>query len=568
MDTWRWITAKLALKWWRSDMSGGVLDFLNAFNQTGDVLSKAARNYELAKLSKEKDTAVYNPDQVDQKAAISGAVDADGKPLYTVTTDANGQTQVQSNLPADDGTQPAPFNIAANGTQYLGKTYDHAITDSERSSAKNLAMSGILSKWGDPEGALRAQDSALAFQRQAKNDSQGDQRFAWDKTRSERDQRQGDQAEADQKTMRDVDQKTADWFKSRLANQDGTQRAATMDDHLAASQYRASALTEAGKVEAAGKAIADHNSQALIKIQLDTAQRDQDLTKTASALAAGDLNAVKDFYNKYVPDGAKVVNVTRDDKGQINIQRESMDGRPMPPTIMKDTGQLTSALAAFKDPLALYNWTQNEFRNNLATNADKRGEKELALRGETVSIARDAATTTKKDTELMRTAGVAYEKARQAGDQPGMNAATLDLIKAGGVNPGAASTNDPAEVKLARALMQANPGMDMKTALQDAISKKGKSLDEIHQTFVEAGIKNMSSAEDSVKKADDVMTQMGYKKSGGRWLQAAGAATPATPTKPTSEADAQAQAKAAVAGGADKAAVNARLKTLGFKPID
>jgi hypothetical protein len=341
-----------------------------------------------------------------------------------------------------------------------------------------------------------------------------------------------------------------------------------MDDHLAASQYRASALTEAGKVEAAGKAIADHNSQALIKIQLDTAQRDQDLTKTASALAAGDLNSVKDFYNKYVPDGAKVVSVTRDDKGQINIQRESMDGRPMPPTIMKDTGQLTSALAAFKDPLALYNWTQNEFRNNLATNADKRGDKQLALEGQRVKLAVDAADSTSEDRDLMRTAGVAYEKARQAGDQPGMNAATLDLIKAGGTNPGAASANDPAEVKLARAMMQAGMATDMKGALEMAISKKGQSADEMHKSFVEAGIKNMSSAEDSVKKADDVMGAMGFKKVGGRWSQTPGAATPATPTKPASEADAQAQAKAAVAGGADKTAVNARLKTLGFKPID
>jgi hypothetical protein len=547
---------------------GGFNDFISAFNQGFDTVNKIGKDYEISKLMQDKGTAVYNPDQVDQRAAIEGAVDADGKPMYSVDTTADGQTRVQSNLPADDGTQPAPFNIAANGTQFMGKTVDHPMTDVEKASTRNMAMSGIMAKYGDAEGAMRFQDSALAMQRGAKQDAQGDQRFAWDKSRAERDQRQGDQTEADQKVMRDVDQKTGEWFKGRLTNPDGTERAPTMDDHLAASQYRAGQLTEAGKVEAAGKAIAEHNSQALIKIQLETAQRDQDLAKTSSALSAGDLNAVKDFYNKYVPDGAKVVAVTRDDKGQISIQRETMDGKPMPPTVMKDTGQLASALASFKDPLALYNWTQNEFKNNLLTNADKRGEKQLNLEGERVSIARDAANTTKADTEALRTAGAAYEKARQAGDQTGMNAATLEMIKAGGVNPGAASANDPAEVKLARAMMQAGMATDMKGALEMAISKKGQSADEMHKAFVEAGIKNMSSAEDSVKKADDVMGAMGFKKVSGRWTQTAGAGAPATPTKPANEADAQTQAKAAIAGGADKAAVNARLKTLGFKPID
>ena len=47
------------------------------------------------------------------------------------------------------------------------------------------------------------------------------------------------------------------------------------------------------------------------------------------------------------------------------IQRESLDGRALAPYTMKDTGQLLSALNSFNDPMALYSWSQNEFKNNL-----------------------------------------------------------------------------------------------------------------------------------------------------------------------------------------------------------
>jgi hypothetical protein len=517
----------------------------------------AQKKSEIADLSKEQDSKIYTDEQSQQLEAIANAKDQDGNPLYKLEAAPDGSYQVSQTAPGADGQPVAPATIAAGGTSFLGKTYDKPLTDTQRSAAKQLAMAGIMDKHGDTEGGMRFRDNALALQRGEKADAQNDQRFAWDKSRNERDIRQGDQAEKDQQTLRDVDSKTADWFKSKLTNPDGTQRAATIDDHLAASQFRAGALTEAGKVGEAGKVMAEHNTQSLVKIQLEGAQRDQDLGKTAAALNAGDLGAVKDFYNKYVPDGAKVTNVTRDAKGQINIERESLDGQKMPPTVLKDTGQMVAALASFKDPMALYQWSQNEFRNNLALRQDSR-------EGARLGLAQDAASTGKKDTQALRDAGVAYEKARQTGDNEGMKKATLDLIQAGGVSPGAASSNAPAEVKLAQAMVSAGMAPDMRSGLEMAISKKGMSGDEIHNGFVSAGIKNMSSAADSVTKADEAMKAMGYTKANGRWSSAPSAA----PSKPASETDAQTQAKAAIAGGADKSKVNERLKSMGFKTID
>ena len=548
---------------------GGVLDFLNAFNSTTETGQKFMKNFELMKLAKEQETPTYTQDQQDQRAAIEGAVDSDGKPLYTVSTDPAGKTVVQSNLPDDSGNQPAPFSIASQGTNYLGKTYNHPLTDTDRSVAKNIAIAGILGKYGDTEGAMRFQNAAVGLQRQEKQDSQNDQRFDWEKGRAEREQRLAAQTDADAELVRNVDKSTGDWLTKRLTNTDGTQRDATMDDHLAASQFRARALTEAGKADMAQKVMAEHNAQALTKIQLETAERNQDIGKVTAALGTGDLSAAQDFYNKYVPDGAKVTGIDKDPKsGAVTVHRETMDGKPMPDTVLKNTDQLAATVQSFTNPAALYNWTQSPFQNTIALNADKRGDKQVQIAAGHLQIARDKATSEITDANALRAAGVDYEKARQAGDEAGMKAATLKIIQAGGTAPGVGSDKDPAEVKLANAMLKAGLATDMKSALEMAISKKGQSGDSIHQAFVEAGIKNMSSATDSVAKADEAMSAMGYKKSNGRWMPADSGAKSANSAKPASEADARKQAQDAVAAGADKAQVNARLKTMGFKPLD
>jgi hypothetical protein len=503
---------------------GAFLDFVENFNAGLDTVNKVGKDYEISKLANSKDTAVYNPDQVDQRAAISGAVDAEGKPLYTVSTDANGQTQVQSNLPADDGTQPVPFNIAANGTQYLGKTYDHAPTDSERGSAKSLAMSNILTKYGDPEGALRFQTAATQMARQDKQDAQGDQRFAWDKTRAEREQRQGDQTEADQKIMRDVDKKSADWFKARLANPDGTQRPATIDDHLAAFQNRASELISAGRVEAAGKAEAEHNAMALAKIHVETAQRDVDIGKAAAAINAGDLNAARDFYNAYVPDGAKVTNVTRDAKGQIVIERETMDGRPMSSTVMKNADQLVKGLETFKNPDAMYQWTQSEFRNNLALNADKRAASADG-RAATEFTSNAPEREAKQEEAKLRTQ---LAKTEDPAEQAKLTA-KIQALRSGTRGLG---NVDPAHVKEAAALVASGAYPDTATALEAVIAKP----DKLHQDYVKAALtQTMGDADKATETADKLMRSAGWSRKDNVWTRSGrgGAATaPAgAPTK-------------------------------------
>lgn len=246
--------------------------------------------------------------------------------------------------------QPKQIATAVPMTELLGKRTPGTMTPDQVSSAKFKAMADVVGK-SDPIQGMR-------LQREVKQGERDDKRW-------EREDATATKAENDKAFAEKLDAQVGDWFKGRLKNPDGTERAPTVDDHLAASQYRASQLTSAGKIDQAGQVLKDYAAQSLVKIQLQGAQRKEALGRTAAALASGDLDAVKGFYNEFVPDGARVTDVKRGAGGELVIQRESLDGRALPAYTMKDTGQLLSVLNSFNDPMALYNWSQNEFKNNI-----------------------------------------------------------------------------------------------------------------------------------------------------------------------------------------------------------
>lgn len=99
--------------------------------------------------------------------------------------------------------------------------------------------------------------------------------------------------------------------------------------------------------------------------------------------------------------------------------------------------------------------------------------------------------------------------------------AKLQALQTGTRGAGAGG-HDPAQVAAARALMAANPGMDMATALDNIVSKP----DAVHKSFVEIGLKEMLKPEQAVERADTVMKQMGWQRAGNssRWTRMGGAA--------------------------------------------
>jgi hypothetical protein len=332
--------------------------------------------------------------------------------------------------PKADPTQTG--QIAQQGvTDFMGSRTAGTMSEGQVSSARQRALAGVIMKTDPVRGAQMVRDVT--------RDERDDKRFAFEDARNQRQQRLDTETDADKAFMKQLDTEVGDWFKTKTANPDGTQRAATFDDHLAASQYRPVRLLAGGKADAAGQVMKEYNAQAFAKINLDTAQRNEALGKAAGALANGDFSQVKDFYNRFTPDGAQVTNITRGKNGEIVIERTTDDGQALPPTTMKDTGQILAALSTFKDPMALYNWSQNEFKNNMATRADQRADRADARAGAAAGRAESNEGQANKDKQARVDAGVALFKERNpnatAAELAGVRAGILDAVpKASGID--------------------------------------------------------------------------------------------------------------------------------------
>lgn len=314
-----------------------------------DTYRDAQQRRELDEIAKAKpvESSEFTPEQGQQiEAAAAG-----GKNHIGYDDQAKAYMATPKLAEGEMGpAQPVEIARQAPMTEFLGKKVPGTMTPDQVTNARQLAMADVISK-SDPIQGMR-------LQREVKQGERDDKRW-------EREDATATKAENDKAFAEKLDGQVGEWFKGRLKNPDGTERAPTVDDHLAASQYRAAQLTSAGKIDQAGQVLKDYAAQSLVKIQLQGAQRKEALGRTAAALASGDLDAVKGFYNEFVPDGARVTDVKRGAGGELVIQRESLDGRALPAYTMKDTGQLLSVLNSFNDPMALYSWSQNEFKNNI-----------------------------------------------------------------------------------------------------------------------------------------------------------------------------------------------------------
>lgn len=430
-----------------------------------------------------------------QQDPLMGYDQAKGAYVYTPAI-PDGQTgPVQQQTIAQQGV-----------TDFLGQRTAGSMSPDQVGTARSRAMADVISKYDPIAGARMASD--------ARREARDDKRFDWEESRAKREMRMAQEQDEEKASGKALDEDVGKWFSGRLKNPDGTDRAASVDDHLAASQYRAAKLTQSGKVEKAGQVLKDHAAQSFVKLQLEGAERDQALGRAAAGLAAGDLDGVKDFFNKHVPDGSRVLDVKRGANGQITIQRETMDGRPMPEMVMKDVGQLTAGLAAFKDPMAIYNWSQNEFKNTLALKADARADKSLAIQASSAGESSAARAQTRGDAAAKAAAGVALYKEQH----PSATPAQIEAVRTGLLSavPGT-DKNAPSEVKLAKAMVEAGLAPDMKAGIEMAVTKKSQSPSEMHKEFVAANVKAFQKPDDAVKGADEIMRSMGYRKSGGSW---------------------------------------------------
>ncbi len=292
-----------------------------------------------------------------------------GIDVYNQQKDREREQATRDAIAGVAGAQAAPVDMndqsagpqPEGGVKFLDKTYAQGMTPEDQATARNAAMAGVLEKSGDPERAMR-------FRQMAAQGTLTDIQVK------------------DAQTLRTVDKDTGEFLKKRLTSEDGTVRDPTNDDLLSASQFKISKLVGAGRIDAANALAKDNLALTQQKITTETAERNQALGQVAYGIANGDYSLLPKFYEKYVPDGARITNVSADPKtGTITLERESVDGRKLSPQTAPQA-QLLATLKSFSDPEALFNFSQNVHMADLKDRADKREDKRVALEGQRVGI--------------------------------------------------------------------------------------------------------------------------------------------------------------------------------------
>ena len=191
-----------------------------------------------------------------------------------------------------------------------------------------------------------------------------------------------------------VDADVAKWQSNRLLDPNTNElRQSTPDDDIATLQYRATALRKAGFAKEATDSLKDYQSFAVNQITLDDKLRTSQLGAVAAAIATGDLEPARAFYDRFVLDGAKVTAMKADPKtGAITVSRVRDDGTALPDrTIKGGANELLASLNSFRDPMSLYNFSQNEFNNNMKVKELDIREKTLGLQQRNQDLAEDTA---------------------------------------------------------------------------------------------------------------------------------------------------------------------------------
>ena len=218
-----------------------ALDFIKSFNAAYDTVNKVGQDYELSRVAnaKPEQSEGFTPEQGEQiqAAAESGQNHIgydEGAKAYVATPKLEG-----------DQMGPAvPKVFAQQGvTDFMGKRTT-ALNEDQVDSARMSAMAGVVSKY-DPVAGMK-------MRREAKQGERDDILVGWEKARNEREIKQATEQDAEKDFGKQLDGQVGEWFKGRLKNPDGTERAPTIDDHLASSQFRAAKLFEAGKIDQAG----------------------------------------------------------------------------------------------------------------------------------------------------------------------------------------------------------------------------------------------------------------------------------------------------------------------------
>ena len=202
--------------------------FASRFKAGSDIAKDLLNTYETAKRKKEfgeiagaQETQDFTEEERAAIEAKANAVDANGQPIYTMGTDAQGNVTTTMNKEAVPGAVDeayAPAAMARSGVNFLGKTYGAPLTDGQRLGAQQQAMAGVLDKNGDIEGAMR-------YRQQAKQGELTDMQLEQSKRQGKRE----DSADAYEKSRQEV-------FNGSVFGQQNAAYAKQVQDYVGAQK--------------------------------------------------------------------------------------------------------------------------------------------------------------------------------------------------------------------------------------------------------------------------------------------------------------------------------------------
>lgn len=306
-------------------------------------------------------------------------------------------------------------------TSFLGKEYDGPLDDTQKDKARLMAMSGVYSKFGNPEQGIKLRQQA---------------------TQSEILERQNKRGQEEDNTMnlrKEADQKTADYLRGlQQTDESGTAKPLTDSDFMNASKFRVFALTDAGLFDDAGKVAEQGLTYANRLIEAQTKERTQAFGQAASAALQGNFEGMKNAYNKYIPDGAAIDSITPNADGTVTIARRStVDGADLGKQTIP-LQQLIASAETLVDPKAASAYLQRTFQNDiekkrlqLSQNADSRAGAAEGRAQEAFDTTKADRSNTKAQEEAKREASVAIFKEQN----PGATNAQLEAVRQGIVPP-------------------------------------------------------------------------------------------------------------------------------------
>jgi hypothetical protein len=374
---------------WASGLQAG-LQLGKAFKEGQE--RRAMEKIQGATANEIQDYSTAGTQQI-QGLQASGAYDVEAIPAApgqapTLRYTPKQGLDLQGDMPAPAG---ASIDVAPQRlTEFLGQRYEGGLTPERMETIRTRAMANAMTDPMRRQQALQnvtAEERAQAAEKRSQLGFETQQEAALLTIAEQRRlKKERDDAEDRQKQM------SKDWSdRLTIKDADGNvtgMRPPTDEDLMWAAQSNAKNLAAAGKTTEAMGAYKDFVATAEAQIKKQSAERTDAIRIAADRVNRGDLSGAKDFYDKFVPDGAKVKEFQENKDGTITVKRVDLNGNALPDT--KTTRQeLIEGLVAFNEPSKLIDYAQRSFMNNIQTEQLKLQKRQTAASEANVRISQE-----------------------------------------------------------------------------------------------------------------------------------------------------------------------------------